>query len=87
MNLVRLMQIPDQVDRPDLKYRPFAPGVPPALVKRPDMFAAIRKGDILLHHPFQSFKPVINFIEQAALRIPTWSRSSRRCIAPAPTPS
>jgi polyphosphate kinase len=67
VNLVRLMQIPDQVDRPDLKYRPFVPGVPSALVKRPDMFAAMRKGDILLHQPFQSFKPVINFVEQAAL--------------------
>jgi len=67
VNLVRLMQIPDQVDRPDLKYRTFSPGVPAALVKRPDMFAAMRKGDILLHQPFQSFKPVVNFVEQAAL--------------------
>jgi polyphosphate kinase len=66
VNLVRLMQIPDQVDRSDLKYRPFTPGLPNALMKRPDIFGAMRKGDILLHHPFQSFKPVINFIEQAA---------------------
>jgi len=66
VNLVRLMQIPDQVDAPELKYRPFNPGVPGALVKRPDMFSAIRKDDILLHHPYQSFKLVINFIEQAA---------------------
>ena len=66
VNLVRLMQIPDQVDAPDLKYRPFAPGIPAAVVKRPDMFSAIRKDDILLHHPYQSFKLVINFIEQAA---------------------
>ena len=66
VNLVRLMQIPDQVDAPELKYRPFTPGVPGALVKRPDMFSAIRKDDILLHHPYQSFKLVINFIEQAA---------------------
>jgi polyphosphate kinase len=66
VNLVRLMQIPDQVDRPDLKYRPFTPGVPLALVKRTDMFAAMRKGDILLHHPYQSFKPVVTFVEQAA---------------------
>ena len=66
VNLVRLMQIPDEVDAPELKYRPFTPGVPDALVKRPDMFSAIRRGDILLHHPYQSFKLVINFIEQAA---------------------
>jgi polyphosphate kinase len=66
VNLVRLMQVPDGVGRPDLKYPPFAPGVPPILVKQPDLFGAIAKGDILLHHPFQSFKPVIAFITQAA---------------------
>ena len=66
VNLVRLMQIPDLVARADLKYPAFVPGVPTSLVKRQDMFDAIRKGDILLHHPFQSFKPVIAFIDQAA---------------------
>jgi polyphosphate kinase len=66
VNLVRLMQVPDRVARPDLKYPPFSPGVPSILVKRPDLFSAIAKTDILLHHPFQSFKPVISFIEQAA---------------------
>ncbi len=66
VNLVRLMGVPDQVARPELKYLPFSPGVPGVLVKRADMFEAIRKGDILLHHPFQSFRPVIAFIEQAA---------------------
>jgi len=66
VNLVRLISIPDQVERPDLKYPPFAPGLPKALVKRQDVFAAMRKGDVLLHHPFQSFRPVISFIEQAA---------------------
>ncbi len=66
VNLVRLMQVPDQVDRPDLKFPLFSPGVPGTLVKRSDIFAAIRKGDVLLHHPYQSFKPVISFIDQAA---------------------
>jgi polyphosphate kinase len=66
VNLVRLMQVPDWVDRPDLKYPVFTPGIPKALAKRPDIFAAIGKGDVLLHHPYQSFKPVINFIQQAA---------------------
>jgi polyphosphate kinase len=66
VNLVRLMGVPDQVARPELKYLPFSPGVPGALVKRSDMFEAIRKGDILLHHPFQSFRPVIAFVDQAA---------------------
>ncbi len=66
VNLVRLMQIPDQVDRPDLKYPAFLPGLPAGLGKEGDLFAAMRKGDILLHHPFQSFQPVIDFISQAA---------------------
>ncbi len=67
VNLVRLMQIPSMVERDDLKFPPFIPNVPSALQKKgADMFKAIRKGDILLHHPFQSFKPVIDFIQQAA---------------------
>lgn len=66
VNLVRLMQVPDQVDRADLKFQPFMPGVPKELRKQPDMFAAIRHGDILLHHPFQSFTPVIDLLQQAA---------------------
>jgi polyphosphate kinase len=66
VNLVRLMQVPDWVDRPDLKFAPFTPGIPEALANEPDLFAAIREGDILLHHPYQSFKPVVSFIQQAA---------------------
>ena len=65
VNLVRLMQVPDLVDRPDLKYPPFKPSLPKALAKNYDIFASIRKQDILLHHPFQSFSPVIEFLEQA----------------------
>jgi len=67
VNLVRLMQVPDHVHRPDLKFKPFTPGTPTQITKRQDMFTAIRKGDILLHHPFQSFRPVLSFIEQAAI--------------------
>ncbi len=66
VNLVRLMQVPLWVDRPDLKYPSFLPGVPVALDKHDDMFSAMRAQDILLHHPFQSFTPVIEFIQQAA---------------------
>ncbi len=66
VNLVRLMQVPDWVDRPDLKFAPFVPALPARLVKDDDIFAQVRKGDILLHHPFESFQPVIDFIEQAA---------------------
>lgn len=67
VNLVRLMQIPDLVDRPDLKFRPFVPGLPPELKRDSDVFATMRNRDILLHHPYQSFKPVINFVQQAAV--------------------
>lgn len=66
VNLVRLMQVPDWVDRPHLKYPPFTPVLPKGLDKRSDLFAAIRKQDILLHHPFQSFAPVIDLLSAAA---------------------
>jgi polyphosphate kinase len=65
VNLVRLMQIPDMVDAPKLKFPAFVPGIPKQLDKSPDLFRTIRKGDVLLHHPFQSFGPVIDFLEQA----------------------
>ncbi|MGA7949524.1 MAG: polyphosphate kinase 1 [Thiobacillaceae bacterium] len=66
VNLVRLMQVPDWVDRPDLKFNPFTPLLPARLAKADSIFDVIRKGDILLHHPFESFQPVIDFIEQAS---------------------
>ena len=67
VNLVRLMGIPEQVARDDLKFPAFSPGVPGMLQKKgADMFKVIRKGDVLLHHPFQSFKPIIDFIQQAS---------------------
>jgi polyphosphate kinase len=67
VNLVRMMEIPGLVARADLKFPEFVPGVPGVLQKKgADMFKVIRKSDILLHHPYQSFKPVIDFIQQAA---------------------
>jgi polyphosphate kinase len=66
VNLVRLMQVPDWVDRPDMKFRPFIPGAPKGLAKGTNIFDNIRKGDILLHHPYQSFAPVIELLNQAA---------------------
>ena len=65
VNLYRLREVPDQVDRPALKYAPFKPGLPPAL-DAPDLFEVLRKQDVLLHHPFQSFLPVIDFIRTTA---------------------
>ncbi|GAB2887179.1 polyphosphate kinase 1 [Uliginosibacterium flavum] len=66
VNLVRLMQVPDWVNRPDLKFQTFLPSLPKSLDKRADLFAEIRTRDILLHHPFQSFTPVIDLLRAAA---------------------
>ncbi|MFN8481908.1 MAG: polyphosphate kinase 1 [Anaerolineae bacterium] len=54
------------IDRYDLKDPPFLPGIPPDLQDEPDIFAAIRRRDILLHHPYDSFSPVIDFLRAAA---------------------
>ena len=67
VNLVRLMQIPDSVDRQALKFPPFRPAIPKALDKPgSSIFDTIRKSDILLHHPYQSFSPVIHLLQTAA---------------------
>ncbi|HEX4764067.1 MAG TPA: polyphosphate kinase 1 [Usitatibacter sp.] len=66
VNLARLMSIPEQVNRPDLEYAAFMQGLPKAVAKGRDLFATIRKGDVLMHRPFQSFTPVIEFIREAA---------------------
>ena len=66
VNLMRLNAIPDLVDRPDLKYPGFTPSVPRRIQAAPDVFAAIRDRDILLHHPFHSFAPVLDFLRSAA---------------------
>jgi polyphosphate kinase len=66
VNLVRLMRVPDLVNQPHLKYAEFKAGIPPSVERAAGMFEAIRAGDILLYHPFQSFQPVISFLEEAA---------------------
>jgi polyphosphate kinase len=66
VNLMRLAALPEMVDRPDLKYRDFVPGIPPRIREADGLFAAIRQGDILLHHPFESFVPFLDFLRQAA---------------------
>lgn len=50
----------------ELRYPSFSPAVPPELQQAATIFDAIRKGDILLHHPYESFSPVVDFIRQAA---------------------
>lgn len=64
LNLGRLRQLLS-LERPTLKDRPFLPHNP-VLLKEEDFFAAIRQEDILVHHPFDSFQPVVDFLQRAA---------------------
>ena len=66
VNIARLSSLIDQVDIDALKYTPFVPGLPERLRDAPGILAAIREHDILLHHPYQSFEPVVEFIRCAA---------------------
>ncbi len=66
VNIARLSSLVDQVDIDSLKYTPFTPGLPAGLEDATDIFGAIRDQDILLHHPYQSFEPVVEFIRRAA---------------------
>jgi polyphosphate kinase len=66
VNLNRLSTLYDLVDRPDLKYPAFTPSVPRRLRGEVDLFAAVRERDLLLHHPYESFAAVVDFVRQAA---------------------
>ena len=66
VNLNRLSTLYDLVQRPDLKYPIFTPGLPRRLAGVTDYFAAIRQKPLLLHHPYQGFAPVMDFLRQAA---------------------
>ncbi|MDN6320500.1 MAG: polyphosphate kinase 1 [Marinobacter sp.] len=66
VNLTRLMAVTDLVDRSDLTYSGYSPSIPKQIRSRETMFDAIRKRPILLHHPFESFAPVVDLLRQAA---------------------
>jgi polyphosphate kinase len=66
VNLPRLFNIYEQTDRPDLKYKPFVPRELRLTAKSQDLFEELRRHDVLLHHPFDSFHAVVSFIEAAA---------------------
>ncbi len=82
VNLNRLISVPDMIDRPELKYRPFTPSnvieTPKTesffRVLKPNrkqsskqsIFDRVRKNDLLLHHPYQSFMPVIELVREAS---------------------
>ncbi len=54
------------IDRPELKFRPYVPRLPEPFAQAADIFSAIRNGDILVHHPYDSFSPVEDFFRIAA---------------------
>jgi polyphosphate kinase len=66
VNLMRLAALPDMVERPELKFPGFTPHVPDRVRQAEDMFEVIARNDMLLHHPFESFAPFIDFLRQAA---------------------
>ena len=68
LSLVRVRHL-CRMDRPDLKFPTFVPALPAALLKEAeeeDIFTTIRRGDILFHHPFDSFQPIVSLLQKAA---------------------
>ncbi|MDP3085720.1 MAG: polyphosphate kinase 1 [Rubrivivax sp.] len=65
VNLVRLNQLIEQVEAPHLRFARHEPAWPPALPAGGSIFAHLRRKDVLLHHPFQSFEPVLQFLREA----------------------
>jgi polyphosphate kinase len=66
VNLNRLSAVYELALRPDLKYAPFVPALPANHSLATSLFDQLREGDVLLHHPFQSFAPVLDFLRLAA---------------------
>ncbi|MGA9851495.1 MAG: polyphosphate kinase 1 [Gammaproteobacteria bacterium] len=66
VNLNRLGEVYELANRPDLKFPAFVPGVPRQLMKSNDLFETLRNSDLVLHHPFDSFLPVVDLVRQAA---------------------
>jgi polyphosphate kinase len=67
VNVHRLVAIHELVGRTDLKYPPFLPRLPKRFAQDPDPFSVLKRGDILLHHPFESFSPVLEFLRVASV--------------------
>ncbi|WP_414716227.1 MULTISPECIES: polyphosphate kinase 1 [unclassified Thalassolituus] len=66
VNLGRLIEVIDQINRPDLRYPPFTPGLPKNVNFKKSIFESIRAKDTLLLHPFESFTPVVDLLREAA---------------------
>ncbi len=66
LNFSRLMPMALQIDRPELRYKRFSPCTVVSLDTEADIFFHLRKSDILLHHPYDNFQTVVDFLAQAA---------------------
>ena len=65
VNLVRLNELIDLADAPALRFVPFEPAWPRSLPRHQPLFERIRRGPLLLHQPFESFEPVVDFLREA----------------------
>ncbi len=65
VNLVRLNELIDLADAPALRFEPYQPVWPLGLPRDGSIFERLRRGDMLLHHPFESFEPVMQFLREA----------------------
>ena len=66
VNLNRLLAVYDLAERPDLKFAPFHQAIPAGLHPNASIFDTIARRDVVLHHPFDAFTPVLDFLRQAA---------------------
>ena len=66
VNLERLKEVYSLVKKPALRFPFFSPGKPSSLKNNNDIFETLRQKDILLHHPYESFSPIVNLLSQAA---------------------
>ncbi len=65
VNLVRMNELIDLADAPQLRFPPFVPAWPASLPRQQSIFDRLRTGDLLLHQPFESFDPVVQFVREA----------------------
>ena len=86
VNLARLMFFYSDVQRPDLKFPPFVPKQLNLSRKVSDLFEDLRQRDILLHHPYDSYDPVVSFIQQGAFdpRVVTMKQTLYRTSTDSP---
>ncbi|MBL0945769.1 MAG: polyphosphate kinase 1 [Hydrogenophaga sp.] len=65
VNLVRLNQLIDKIDAPELRFEPYLPGWPQQLTPGQSFFERLQQGDVLIHQPYESFDAVLSFLREA----------------------